>query len=1193
MSDSSGNLGYNGDGTSHIFIAGCQINPGSTAQTYYPTTTAAYHAPRFEYSSTTIGEPRGLLIEGQTVNNLFYSQDVTQATRWTIQGGIPSSYTSISATGGTAPDNTNTANLCTESTANNSRSLYQGLTAAAGTYTASVWVKAGTGSTRYIRLVLPSAAGNFVYVTVNTATGVITQPATAVGTATAASATVTPYPNSWYRIQLTGTLAAAVSFVFIVPFDSATPSVNTSDYGREAYIGNGSSFYVWGAQLEAGSGVSSYIPTGASTVTRNADNCVMTGTDFSSWFNNTEGTCLFVGDNLFVPAASNFATNWSLINAANSQRIHNYTRHTTGRLGASARDSGGTALTFDSPSGSSTNIITTAVYKTAFALKTNDFAYSANGNTVGFGDGNGVFETVTSIEFGRDGIRNGHIKQFKFFPTRLSNLQLQQITDPNYIAPTLDIDFTAMTSGANLTAKGITFSRLTSATLINTAGVVQYAEANEVRNSTMLTASNFTQSTTGGSPSVTINGNNTVTFASVAGIATWIQTLSLNAGMPISFSMEVTALTNTDIRVSDMMGAGFGFTGQTYYYTNTSGVTSAINSLDVVSAVGLYTVTATTTGTSGNNIIFGTGCNSFNKTGSITLARPQLQYGTVVPRTNYFPNTSTVASYQEPRFNNAVVTSRANYIKQSNSFTTAPWVQKDGTHTATITAGYEAAPPEFTGTATRITSLNTNAGLTQPLNVPDVSGKQILISFYGKSNKTSTQNCALQFNSGLISTISIPTTWTRIIVTGNNLTEVTLLGFLDTLDVSIYGMQVEYVTTSSPVTDYIPTTTIGAFSRTTKPRGILIEQATENLSLHSGTLYAGTWVNTVGITRTQDDLLMDPSGGITGCKIVKASPQQYVVTNQPIPTFTVPATSTKYLTASVWLRISTNGQIPSIGIYDSGGTNFGTRYDARTSNDLVTIGSGSGSDIDITFGSVLDWVRVSVTRVFTNATASPVNYSNLSFYIYPDRQTQNAATIYAWGAQVEAASGATTYLPTVGSAIVRSLESCYLFGSNFTSWYNIFNPAGTFYTEFDRPEASATAIGNPVPVGFGDYAPGKLIMISCGESIIGTGMFLGLWTNVNFFSGTITGASTRKENNKAAFAFTGSVARGALNITGLSNVITGAGSVNTKEVLYIGSNGVISSGTPAGSRDWLNSSIQRITFYPTAFTPTQLTALVS
>jgi hypothetical protein len=44
------------------------------------------------------------------------------------------------------------------------------------------------------------------------------------------------------------------------------------------------------AQLEAGAFATSYIPTTLLTVTRNADVATMTGTNFSDWFNATEGT---------------------------------------------------------------------------------------------------------------------------------------------------------------------------------------------------------------------------------------------------------------------------------------------------------------------------------------------------------------------------------------------------------------------------------------------------------------------------------------------------------------------------------------------------------------------------------------------------------------------------------------------------------------------------------------------------------------------------------------------------------------------------------------------------------------------------------------------------------------------------------------------------------------------------------------
>ena len=44
------------------------------------------------------------------------------------------------------------------------------------------------------------------------------------------------------------------------------------------------------AQIEVGSFATSFIPTAGSTVTRTADSLTMTGTNFSSWFNASEGT---------------------------------------------------------------------------------------------------------------------------------------------------------------------------------------------------------------------------------------------------------------------------------------------------------------------------------------------------------------------------------------------------------------------------------------------------------------------------------------------------------------------------------------------------------------------------------------------------------------------------------------------------------------------------------------------------------------------------------------------------------------------------------------------------------------------------------------------------------------------------------------------------------------------------------------
>jgi len=391
----------------------------STTATYINSsgyvTSAAINAPRFDYSPTTIGEPRGLLIEGQTQNYITNSSALT--------GYSNSNMASVTSGSETNPEGT--VNSALQIYASAGASAYHGyyLSLVAGTntqITVSIWAKARS----YTHLFFGDLASGRSAVRFNLSTGV-TDNNFGLGYV---SAKATAFPNGWWRCEMVVNVTASTSYGW--SFAGVPVGATLNNYGAQ-YAGTGNAadgIYCYGFSVEGGSGASSYIPTGASGVTRTTDSCLMSGTNFSSWFNNTEGTCLFVGDNSFIPAASNFATNWALISAANSLRINNYTRHTSGRLGASARDSGGTALTFDSPSGSSTNITTTAVYKTAFALKTNDFAYCVNGNTVGLGDGNGVFETVTSIEFARDAIRNGHIKQFKFFPTRLPNAQLQTLT---------------------------------------------------------------------------------------------------------------------------------------------------------------------------------------------------------------------------------------------------------------------------------------------------------------------------------------------------------------------------------------------------------------------------------------------------------------------------------------------------------------------------------------------------------------------------------------------------------------------------------------------------------------------------------------------------------------------------------------------------------------------------------------------
>jgi len=223
---------------------------------------AAVNQARFEHNPTT-GESLGLLVEEARTNLALYSEQINDAS-WAKQDAT------VTANSAVSPDGTTTADLIYPSTTGSIRYVNKSVGISSSITTMSFFVKA-SGFTRCYLLGGTTSLGAWFDLSAGT-----------VGTVTAnCSATIQAFANGWFRCSLTQP-ATTNPYISIGPCDANNSFVAT------ASSTNG--IFVWGAQLEAGSFPTSYIPTVASTVTRAADVASITGTNFSSWYNQSQGT---------------------------------------------------------------------------------------------------------------------------------------------------------------------------------------------------------------------------------------------------------------------------------------------------------------------------------------------------------------------------------------------------------------------------------------------------------------------------------------------------------------------------------------------------------------------------------------------------------------------------------------------------------------------------------------------------------------------------------------------------------------------------------------------------------------------------------------------------------------------------------------------------------------------------------------
>ena len=233
--------------------------------------------PRFYFDSLTLA-CKGLLIEESRTNSMPYSENFSQWNQSNVS--VSSNISTI-----IAPDNTTNADKTIEALDVNQRHRIQlNITSAAAStvYTGSIFLKAAERFNAIIYLADGGGLTNTARLNlVNLQTGTLGS-VTSTGTFSNVSATVTPFKNNWYRVTLTATIPASTN-LFLQCFLA-------NNTGARDYDGDGTSgLYMFGAQLEVGAFATSYIPTEATALTRNADVATMMGTNFSDFWQASKG----------------------------------------------------------------------------------------------------------------------------------------------------------------------------------------------------------------------------------------------------------------------------------------------------------------------------------------------------------------------------------------------------------------------------------------------------------------------------------------------------------------------------------------------------------------------------------------------------------------------------------------------------------------------------------------------------------------------------------------------------------------------------------------------------------------------------------------------------------------------------------------------------------------------------------------
>ena len=414
-----------------FFVYGAQAeqtfdSSATSAGDYNYTNEAAYNGPRFDYSADGYGDKKGLLIEEARTNLQPNSNSYTGTSQDELNIETPVNNSAISPSG--ARDAVRYE--CTSTGSAARHEIYTRAAETSGTtYTESVYVKPFGSVTRVIG---SEGGGTSTAACFDLTTGQIVS----VSGLSATNSSITDCGNGWYRVSVTYVSPAtnADNYFYWALGDEASTATSSAVFSSfNPSKGNG--VYFWGNQREAGSFPTSLIPTYGSTATRSADIASVSGTAFSRFFKDTEGT--IVAD-VQMPKGwedTDFNRFYAFSDGTFNNSIQAWinasaTQEPRGQVKTGGLDQGSIVAKF-------IKLNTGEITRLGQVYKTNDHQVFIDG-AVGSSDTTVSLATnlnTLNIGSGPSGASrlSGWIRRLRYFNKKKTNTQVQKLTDTSFL----------------------------------------------------------------------------------------------------------------------------------------------------------------------------------------------------------------------------------------------------------------------------------------------------------------------------------------------------------------------------------------------------------------------------------------------------------------------------------------------------------------------------------------------------------------------------------------------------------------------------------------------------------------------------------------------------------------------------------------------------------------------------------------